>query len=43
MERCTWTLGASAFWYYLHDSGKNLHPSRNKAEHEAYRKRYDVY
>ncbi len=33
----------SEFWYYLHDSGKNLRPSRNKAEHEAYRKKYDVY
>jgi UPF0755 protein len=33
----------SEFWYYLHDADKNLHPSRNVAEHEAYRKKYDVY
>ena len=33
----------SEFWYYLHDSKKVLHPSRNAAEHEAYRKKYNVY
>jgi UPF0755 protein len=34
---------ASEFWYYLHDADKNLHPARNAAEHEANRKKYDVY
>jgi len=34
---------ASEFWYYLHDADKNLHPARNGAEHEANRKKYDVY
>lgn len=33
----------SEFWYYLHDSEQVLHPSRNAAEHEAYRKKYNVY
>lgn len=33
----------SEFWYYLHDGSQNLHPSRNVAEHEAFRKRYNVY
>lgn len=33
----------SEFWYYLHDADKNLHPSRNEAEHEAYRRKYNVY
>ncbi|MFT5679983.1 MAG: UPF0755 protein [Myxococcota bacterium] len=33
----------SEFWYYLHDSKQVLHPSRNQAEHEAYRKKYNVY
>lgn len=33
----------SEFWYYLHDSDQVLHPSRNAAEHEAYRKQYNVY
>ncbi|MEN9786251.1 MAG: endolytic transglycosylase MltG [Pseudomonadota bacterium] len=33
----------SPYWYYLHDATKTLHPSRNKAEHEAFRKRFDVY
>ena len=31
------------FWYYLHDHEKNLHPSLNAAEHEAKRKKYNVY
>jgi len=31
------------FLYYLHDSSKVLHPSRNAAEHEALRARYNVY
>lgn len=33
----------SAFWYYLHDADRRLHPSRNAAEHEALRKKYNVY
>ncbi|MBZ4398244.1 MULTISPECIES: endolytic transglycosylase MltG [Myxococcus] len=33
----------SEFWYYLHDAQKNLHPSRNADEHEALRKKYNVY
>lgn len=31
------------FMYYLHDSTKKLHPSRNSAEHEALRAKYNVY
>ncbi len=34
---------ASEFWYYLHDAEQNLHPSRTVAEHEGYRRRYNVY
>ena len=33
----------SEFWYYLHDAEGNLHPGRNAAEHEALRKKYNVY
>jgi UPF0755 protein len=33
----------SEFWYYLHDANKVLRPSRNAAEHEALRKKYNVY
>jgi len=33
----------SEFWYYLHDKNKVLHPSRNAVEHEAFRKKYNVY
>lgn len=33
----------SEYWYYLHDSAQNLHPSRNVAEHEAFRRQYNVY
>jgi UPF0755 protein len=33
----------SDYLYYLHDAQKQLHPSRNAAEHEALRKKYDVY
>lgn len=33
----------SEYWYYLHDATKKLHPSRNAAEHEALRKKYNVY
>jgi UPF0755 protein len=31
------------YLYYLHDSNHVLHPSRNAEEHEALRKKYDVY
>lgn len=34
---------ASDFWYYLHDAGKKLHPSRNAGEHEALRAQHNVY
>jgi UPF0755 protein len=34
---------SSPYWYYLHDSKGNMHPSRSAKEHEAYRKRYNVY
>jgi UPF0755 protein len=34
---------ATDFMYYLHDANKQLHASRNAAEHEALRKKYDVY
>lgn len=34
---------SSEFWYYLHDSSGVLHPSRNQSEHEAYRRKYNVY
>jgi UPF0755 protein len=33
----------SEFWYYLHDSRQDIHPSKNAAQHEAYRRKYDVY
>jgi len=33
----------SEFWYYLHDAERRLHPSRNADEHEALRKKYNVY
>lgn len=33
----------SEYLYYLHDAQKKLHPSRNAAEHEALRKKYNVY
>ena len=33
----------SDYLYYLHDSRKQLHPSRDAAEHEAARKKYEVY
>ena len=33
----------SEFWYYLHDNSGQLHPSRTVAEHERYRKKYNVY
>lgn len=31
------------FWYYLHDSSGTLHPSRTVQEHEAFRRKYNVY
>ena len=31
------------FFYYLHDAEKKIHPSRNGEEHEALRKKYNVY
>jgi UPF0755 protein len=31
------------YWYYLHDAERRLHPSRNAQEHEALRKKYNVY
>jgi UPF0755 protein len=34
---------SSEYWYYLHDEKGNLHPGRNAAEHEALRKKYNVY
>jgi len=34
---------ASDYWYYLHDSSKTLHPARTVAEHQANRRRYQVY
>lgn len=33
----------SEYWYYLHDANKTLHPAKNEAEHEANRRRYNVY
>ncbi len=33
----------SEFWYYLHDAERRLHPSRNAEEHEALRRKYNVY
>ena len=33
----------SAYWYYLHDSAQNLHPAKSLREHEANRRRYNVY
>ena len=33
----------SEYWYYLHDAEQNLHPSRDAAEHERTRRKYNVY
>jgi UPF0755 protein len=33
----------SPYWYYLHDASKTLRPSKNEREHEALRKKYNVY
>mgnify|MGYP003335319988 FL=1 len=30
-------------WYYLHDAQQVLHCSRTEAEHEAFRRKYNVY
>lgn len=30
-------------WYYLHDSHQQIHCSRTEAEHEGYRRKYNVY
>jgi UPF0755 protein len=34
---------SSEYWYYLHDSKQTLHPARNAAEHDANRKKFNVY
>ena len=34
---------ASPYWYYLHDSNGLMHPARSSKEHEANRRRYNVY
>jgi UPF0755 protein len=31
------------YWYYLHDADQNIRYGRNGAEHEANRKKYNVY
>lgn len=31
------------YWYYLHDDDKNVHFARTAEEHEANRRRYNVY
>jgi len=33
----------SEYWYYLHDAQRILRPSRNAEEHEALRRKYNVY
>lgn len=33
----------SEYWYYLHDSAQVIHPSRNAAEHNAFKQKYNVY
>lgn len=33
----------SEYWYYLHDSTQTIHFGKDSAEHEANRKKYDVY
>ena len=32
----------SEYWYYLHDSAQVIHPSRNEAEHNAFKAKYNV-
>lgn len=34
---------ASEYWYYLHDSNQQIHFAKTGEEHEANRKRYNVY
>jgi UPF0755 protein len=34
---------ANPYWYYLHDAQQNIHFGKNAAEHEANRKKYNVY
>ena len=34
---------ANPYWYYLHDADQNIRYGRNGAEHEANRKKYNVY
>lgn len=34
---------STEFWYYLHDGDGEIHPARNGDEHEANRRRYNVY
>ena len=34
---------SSPYWYYLHDAKGQIHLSRSAKEHEAFRKRYNVY
>ena len=33
----------SKYWYYLHDADANIHFAKTAAEHEANRKKYDVW
>jgi UPF0755 protein len=33
----------SPYWYYLHDAEKKIHFGKDAAEHEANRRRYDVW
>ena len=33
----------SEYWYYLHDADGVLHPSKSNSEHEATRRKYNVY
>jgi len=33
----------SPYWYYLHDSTGKLHPTRSVQQHEAARRKYNVY
>lgn len=33
----------SEYWYYLHDGNQVIHPSKNAAEHERFRRKYNVY
>lgn len=33
----------SKYWYYLHDADQNIHFAKTAAEHEANRKRYNVW